>query len=96
MLRRFRSRDSAPRARDLALVICAAWLLLQNSLLLIWVSSPHLEPAFVVARALIKVGAHLFAQLWMLPAAMVLGAALALSNGESHDAARKRREVSHA
>ena len=93
---RSRSRLSAPRTRDLALVVCAAWLLLQNSLLLVWLSSQRLEPVFVVIRALIKVGAHMFAQMWMLPAALAVGAALALSDTHRDEGAGKRHEVSHA
>jgi len=65
-----------------ALVGCATWLLLQNSLLLVWLSSRHLEPVFVVARVLTRVGLHLAASFWMLPAAVILGVALALTGGE--------------
>lgn len=65
----------------LALAAVGVWLLLQNSLLLLWFSSQHLEPVFVVARAMLRVGLHLAADLWMLPAAVVLGVALALSSG---------------
>jgi len=95
---RSRSLDlaSSVRARNIALAICAVWLLLQNSLLVVWLSSQHLEPAFVVARALVKVGAHLLAQLWMVPAAAALGAALAISSSERDARSRDPREVSHA
>ncbi|MEO5617840.1 MAG: hypothetical protein ABIS67_08710 [Candidatus Eisenbacteria bacterium] len=65
----------------LALAGVAVWLVLQNSLLLVWFSSQHVEPVFVVARALLRVGLHLAADLWMIPAAVVLGVALALSGG---------------
>lgn len=68
-----------------ALAGVAVWLVLQNSLLLMWFSSQHLEPVFVVARALVRVGLHLAADLWMIPAAVVLGVALALSGGERSD-----------
>jgi len=65
----------------LALAACALWLLLQNSLLLLWFTGPKLAPAFVVMRAIVRVGLHLLADWWMLPAAVVLGVALALSDG---------------
>ena len=81
-----------PHAAVVALVACAAWLLLQNSLLLIWLSSEHAAPLFVVARALARVGMHLAAEFWMLPAAVVLGVALALTGAERED---HRTEVSH-
>ncbi len=76
-----------------ALVACATWLLLQNSLLLVWLSSRHLEPVFVVARALARVGFHLAADFWMLPAAVVLGVALALTGGEHRT--DEKTEISH-
>jgi len=95
MSARFRDAVASPRARNLAFAICAAWLLLENSLLVLWISSQRLQPVFVVARALVKVGAHLFADLWMLPAAAALGAALAISSGE-RPARKDSREVSHA
>jgi uncharacterized Tic20 family protein len=76
-----------------ALVACSAWLLLQNSLLLVWLSSRHLEPVFVVARALARVGFHLAACFWMLPAAVVLGVALALTGGEHRP--DENPEISH-
>ena len=79
----------------IALTGCAAWLLLQNSLLLVWLSSRHLEPVFVVARALVRVGVHLAANLWMLPAAVFLGVALALSSGAENRGGEKSGEVSH-
>jgi len=87
-----RVASSARRYRFavVALAACAAWLLLQNSLLLVWLSSRHLEPLFVVARALARVGFHLAADFWMLPAAVVLGVALALTGGE-HGAEEKAR-----
>ena len=81
-----------PRGVVLALVACAAWLLLQNSLLLVWLSSQHVEPLFVVARALTRVGLHLAAEFWMLPAAVVLGVALALTGNERED---RKAGVSH-
>lgn len=84
------------RARDLVLVTCAVWLLVQNSLLAAWLTSQHAEPLFVVARALIRVGIHLAGQFWMLPAAALLGVALALSTGERQDAERAPREITHA
>ena len=91
------SASSRPRRRwgPVALAGCAAWLLLQNSLLLVWISSRHLEPVFVVARALVRVGVHLAANLWMLPAAVILGVALALSSGEGSRGREESREVSH-
>ena len=70
------------RVTQVALVACAAWLLLQNSLILVWLSSQHVAPLFVVARALARVGLHLAAEFWMLPAAVVLGVALALTGSE--------------
>jgi hypothetical protein len=76
-----------------ALAGVAVWLVLQNSLLLVWFSSQHLEPVFVVARALVRVGLHLAADLWMIPATVVLGVALALSGGERNDG-EGSREVS--
>ena len=81
-----RERSLAPRPMSrwtlAALAGLAVWLVLQNSLLLVWFSSQHLEPVFVMARALVRVGLHLAADLWMIPAAVVLGVALALSGGE--------------
>ena len=70
------------RVTIVALVACATWLLLQNSLLLLWLSSQHVAPLFVVMRALTRVGMHLAAEFWMLPAAVVLGVALALTGVE--------------
>ena len=81
-----------PHAAVVALVACAAWLLLQNSLLLVWLSSQHVAPFFVVARALARVGMHLAAEFWMLPAAVVLGVALALTGVERED---RKAGVSH-
>lgn len=81
------------RGTLLALAALAVWLLLQNSLLLVWFSSQHLAPVFVVMRALVRVGFHLASDLWMLPVAVMLGVALALSSGERRDGARAR-EVS--
>jgi hypothetical protein len=90
------SATAANRVRDVALIACTVWLLVQNSVLAVWLSSQHLTPLFVVARALLKVGLHLAGQLWMLPVVALLGVALALSTGERHDAGPKRKEVSHA
>jgi hypothetical protein len=96
MSARIPSALSSPHARNVALAICIAWLLFQNSLLVLWLSSQHLQPWFVAARALVKVGAHLFANLWMLPAAAALGAALAISSGERQSRSKDSHEVSHA
>ena len=82
-----------PHVAIIALVACAAWLLLQNSLLLVWLSSQHVAPLFVVARALTRVGLHLAAEFWMLPAAVVLGVALALTGGEREDRKADRKSV---
>lgn len=76
----------------LALAATAVWLLLQNSLLLVWLSSQHLPPVFVVMRALVRVGLHLITDLWMLPVAVILGVALALSSGVRNEGGA--REVS--
>jgi hypothetical protein len=84
------------RSRDFALALCVVWLLVQNSLLVAWLTHQHLGPYFTVARALVKVGLTLAGQLWMLPAAALLGVALALSTGAREDRARKDREVPHA
>jgi hypothetical protein len=81
-----------PRVVILAFIACAAWLLLQNSLLLLWLSSQHVVPLFVVARALARVGVRLAAEFWMFPAAVVLGVALALTGGERED---RKAGVSH-
>lgn len=89
-------RFFARRTRDVALVCCAVWLLVQNALLAAWLSSRHLTPLFIVVRALFKVGLHFAAQLWMLPVAALLGVALALSTGERHDGRSKRKGISHA
>lgn len=78
----------------IALAACAAWLLVQNALLLVWFSRDHLAPVFVVARALVKVGAHLVAELWMLPVAVMLGVVLALSSGGVNRGREDSREVS--
>src|SRR5258708_2065284 len=89
------TRWAGRRWRVAALAGCVVWLLLQNSILLAWYSSQYLGPALVVLRALARVGAHLVAQLWMLPVAVILGVALALSAGSrQHDGERVRR-VSH-
>ena len=90
------SRRSTPFGRWslVALGAISVWLLLQNSLLLVWMTSQHFEPYFVVARALARVGLHLAAQLWMLPVAVVLGVALALTGGE-RDPAERAQGVSH-
>ena len=96
---RSRIEPNAPQARrlrDLALAVCAVWLLVQNSLLAVWLSSQHLGPFFTVMKALVRVGIHFAADLWMLPAAGLLGVALALSTGERQDGARERKGVSHA
>lgn len=87
---------AALRRRDLALAVCLAWLLVQNSILVLWFSQSYLGVAFTVIRALLKVGAHLVGELWMLPVAVLLGVALALSTSGREDAPRTNREVSHA
>jgi hypothetical protein len=87
---------SSLRLRDFALIVSVGWLLVQNSLLVMWLSSQHLGPWLTVARALFKVGLHFAAHLWILPAAAVLGVALALSTGERQDARREGRGISHA
>ena len=90
------SPAAARRLRDAALVTCAVWLLVQNSLLAVWLSSQHLTPLFTVLRALFKIGIHVAANFWVLPVAGLLGVALALSTGERQDARRPRKGVSHA
>ncbi len=84
------------RARDRVLLACATWLLVQNSLLAAWLTGQHLGPILVVVKALFRVGMHLAAQFWMLPAVALLGVALALSTGEREDADRASRGISHA
>jgi hypothetical protein len=96
-----RSRYALPgasslRLRDFALIVSVGWLLVQNSLLAVWLSSQHLGPWLTVARALLRVGMHFAAQFWVLPVAAVLGVALALSTGERQDAGREGRGASHA
>ena len=76
------ARGGPGRLVVLTLLACASWLLLQNSLLLIWLSSQHLEPLIVVTRVLVRVGWHFAADFWMLAAVVVLGVALALSGVE--------------
>ena len=77
-----------------ALACCSVWLLLQNSLLLVWIWSEELAPLFVVARAIARVTMHLAAELWMLPVAVMLGVALALTSGERRESPGVQ-EVSH-
>jgi hypothetical protein len=84
------------RARDLVLLICALWLVVQNTLLAAWLTSQHFGPILVAARILLRVGVRLAAEFWMLPLAALLGVALALSTGERQDADRASREISHA
>ena len=93
-----RRMPTAPARRwaGIALAACAAWLVLQNALILVWFSREHLAPVLVVARVLVKVGAHLVAELWMLPAAVILGVALALSSGGANRGREDSREVSRA
>ena len=78
----------------IALGGCVSWLLLQNSLLLVWLSRQHLEPFFTVARDLLRVALHVASDLWMLPVAVFLGVALALSSGEDGRRRNPDREVS--
>ena len=79
----------------LALVACVAWLLVQNSILLAWWSRQYAGTVVVIARALLKVGATLAAEWWMLPLAVFLGVALALSGrARTHDG-ENARGVSH-
>lgn len=94
MPRSSRTPERARRWTLIALAACVVWLLVQNSLILVWLSSQHLEPAFVVARALTRVGLRLAADWWMVPPAVILGVALALTGSERETSSRAHG-VSH-
>ena len=79
----------------MALVGCVAWLLVQNSILLAWWSREYAGTVVVIARALLKVGATLASEWWMLPVAVILGVALALTGSARTRDGEKARGVSH-
>jgi len=88
--RRSRRLPRLPRGAWLVVAVALVWIAFQNSILLLWFSSGHLEPMFVVARAIARVGMHLAADYWMIPAAVFLGVALALTGVPQGDESRTR------
>ena len=79
----------------LALIGCVAWLLVQNSILLAWWSQQYVGSALVIVRALLKVGASLASDWWMVPVAVILGIALALSGSPRSREEENIRGISH-
>ncbi len=90
------NRRGARRGLWLALAGVTMWLAVQNSMLVMWFLRDRLDWAPVVARALVRVGLHLLSDLWLLPLAVLVGAALALSGPSSSGRRPRPTEVSRA
>jgi hypothetical protein len=76
-------KERMRRARELALAICAGWLVLQNVILLATVPWPRWAAVGIVPLLAVGAGACVAGTLWLLPLAALMGWR------------RERREVRH-
>lgn len=70
------TRDHVRRARELMLAIFTLWLVVQNGVLLMFLPWTDWSGAMVVVNALIKAAFLVLAPLWVLPLAILVGAAV--------------------
>ncbi len=73
------------------LLLCAAWLIVQNAVLFAVIAWAGPDSAITVGRALVRVGLTLFAHGWWLPLAALV-ALLVVASGLRSEV---RREVRH-
>jgi hypothetical protein len=91
------TREHLRRARELMFAIFAVWLMVQNLVLLAFVPWDKLGTAMVVANALIKTALLVFAPLWILPLAVLVGFAITVHGARVAEASREHEslEVRH-
>jgi len=86
-------REAARRAREIALALCAVWLVIQNSLLLVFLLRGRV-PALVSALwALAGAALHLIGPLWVIGAASLVGWALSTSLARGNAGIRSAEEM---
>jgi len=85
------SRRGTQRALMVMLLLCAAWLIVQNAVLFAVIAWAGPHAAVAMGRALVKVGFALLGQAWWVPLATLSVLFLVASGVRSEG----RREVRH-
>ncbi|HTR98032.1 MAG TPA: hypothetical protein VMH61_09025 [Candidatus Acidoferrales bacterium] len=74
-----RSRGTWRRAREFALATCAAWLVVQNAVLLAAFSTMRPDAAWHAAGSVLRAALAVMAPLWLIPLILLAGGAIALA-----------------
>ena len=85
------SRRGTQRVLMVMLLLCAAWLIVQNAVLFAVIAWAGPQSAVTMGRALVKVGLALLEQAWWVPLA-TLSVLLLIARGVRSEG---RREVRH-
>ncbi len=92
-----RRREVMRRSREVALALCAAWLVVQNSLLFAFLLRGRLPVLLGAVRAMVAAALHVIGPMWVIGAASLLGWALStyLARGNHGMGSAEEMEMNH-